>query len=491
MPFDFIDIVEDVSEKLHMAPVHLRRGSFVEDAISSGSLTYDLITGGGFPPGRLIILVGFEYSGKSTLVYSAIVDAIKKGVPCILIDPESGADPTYLENIGIDLSKVCGTLTPIKKKKKTKKEDSDDSKDKGKKKEDKWLHKPKLIYIPPETGEQVFRLIKRVLEEMPDKTLNPRDNSWIYVYEKGKQEKAKPGIEALLFIDSLASLMPEAFVEDDSKTPSAMLANMYSHRLKSIKTLLQKKRVTVIATNQMRINPRQRFGNPKYMVGGEAIKHYSDERVELTRCSVPGGDKGFIETAGKKEKAPPSKGAIEEEECWDGIGIDRYIYIALFVLKNRCFSPFRKSVLRIWFEEKGRSGRGIDPVYDTWRYLAETGQGIPKKGYYYIDTPFLKTTLRWKDFKQMILSPSKDSVDIRAECRKQIEDSSAFDLYFDRSGGIIKDIDILLCSNCKDFLKCKKENKVNSTQTACDKFEIKEEKVISTSASMNLDKTPE
>jgi RecA/RadA recombinase len=434
--FDVVDIVMEVGKELSMSPVHLARGSFVENSISSGSLTYDLVTGGGFSPGRVTMLKGFEGAGKTVFCYTSIKDAIKKGIPAIFIDAEGSADTLFMKRIGIDIDKDCGIQ--------------------GAKGE--WIEKPKLLFEQPDTGEQVFRFIKRILEKMPDKTKDPRsnDNEWIYTHADGKTSKAKPGIEVLFFVDSFAALVPEASQEDDESSPTAMQARMFSDNLRLIKSLISQKQAVLVATNQMRINPRKMFGSPNYMPGGEAVKHYNDVRVELTRCAVPKGK------------------AIEEEPCWDDNGVDRYVYTKFYLDKNKCFSPFRGSILRIWFEEKGMPGRGIDPVWDTWQYLVETGQGKDAgRNKFIIKTPFMDDTMKWLDFKKFILDPAS-SFDFRAECRKQIEDGTAFQLYFDTIGKVGNnkiETKVMVCQNCISYAECKKKKFVKAAQPACEKYE--------------------
>lgn len=432
--FDVVDIVMNIGNELEMLPVHLSRGSYVENAISSGSLTYDLITGGGFAPGKIIMLKGFEGAGKSLTCYTAIKDAIKKNIPVIYIDAEGSADTNFMKRIGIDIDTVCGV--------------------KGNKGE--WVVKPKLLFEQPDTGEQVFRFIKRVLQAMPDKSKDPKGDGWIYTLEGGKTLKASSGVEVMFFIDSFAALVPEDMAEDDTSSPTAMQARMFSENLRLIKSLASQKQAIVVGTNQMRKDPRKMFGNPEYMVGGEAVKHYNDVRVDLTRCSSP------------------KKKAIEEEPCWDGIGIDRYVYTKIYTEKNKCFSPFRHSILRIWFEEKGGPGRGIDIVWDTWQYLVETGQGKDVgRNRFVIKSPFMEDTLKWGDFKKFILDPASP-FDFREECRKQIEDGSAFKMYFDTIGQVkndVIDIKTLVCQTCKSFEQCKKKKFVKAAQPACDKYE--------------------
>ena len=156
---------------------------------------------------------------------------------------------------------------------------------------------------------------------------------------------------------------------------------------------------------------------------------------------------------------------------WDGASVDRYNYAHLTVTKNKAFSPNRECDLRIWFEENGQPGRGIDQVYDCYEYLRLTGQiqyhSRPFRHFTISISPFNKdrnvlvpevdpktgdpvhdkdgvvkmmedtrSTWTWKELKELILNPAnyrknRESWNLVAACRKQLQENTAFRLYFD------------------------------------------------------------
>ena len=75
--------------------------------IPSGSLTLDIALGvGGYPRGRIIEIFGPESSGKTTLAIHAIAEAQKLGGIAAIIDAEHAFDPTYAQDLGVDISRL-------------------------------------------------------------------------------------------------------------------------------------------------------------------------------------------------------------------------------------------------------------------------------------------------------------------------------------------------------------------------------------------------
>lgn len=492
---DFDRNVDDIGVELDLQSVSLNRGEYIENSITTGSLSIDLITGGGWAPGRWNTIYGPEASGKSTEVYAAIGSAINSNIPVFLFDHEASTDPTYMARIlGRPLEDVMGIRN-----------------EKG------VYEKPPLLrYYQPDTGEQTFRFMHRILKKMPDKTRIKEQ--WYIVYrmpatgktafKKNIDAKVSKGLlapyddqkfkdtgrfyipvdnglpQAIFFIDSFISMLPEAREDDDEKSAMAKVARMFSDNANLIKTGMGRKSVILVGTNQIRLRPMA-MGNPEYEPGGETIKFYSDMRLRL----------GSV--------APSTAGGQKEEPCWDGRGKDCYRYIKAMTNKNKMFSPFREAVLRICYETKGEPGYGLDPMWDAWQYLRLTGQ-VTGAGRYKIKVPGPWTERRWtwlelkeltfnKDRKEMALKwdfggkdfaeadklcnsempaapkpkvkdkPTKDeleklqkhavyldrrkkadvlvkrilkSIDLRAACRKQFTDGSAFRLYFDSRSGV-------------------------------------------------------
>ena len=75
--------------------------------ISTTSLSIDYALGvGGVPRGRVIEIFGPESSGKTTLAIHCIAEAQKLGGTCAFIDAEHAFDPTYAENLGVDIENL-------------------------------------------------------------------------------------------------------------------------------------------------------------------------------------------------------------------------------------------------------------------------------------------------------------------------------------------------------------------------------------------------
>lgn len=80
------------------------------EVIPTGSLGLDIAIGiGGYPKGRIIELMGWESSGKSTLTLHAIAEAQKLGIDVGLIDAEQAFDIGYAENLGVDTDSLLLT----------------------------------------------------------------------------------------------------------------------------------------------------------------------------------------------------------------------------------------------------------------------------------------------------------------------------------------------------------------------------------------------
>jgi recombination protein RecA len=75
--------------------------------VPTGSLSIDSALGvGGLVLGRMYEFFGSNASGKSTLAFSTIKEAIKLGMKAIYIDAERSLDEKLLKDMGVDPSKV-------------------------------------------------------------------------------------------------------------------------------------------------------------------------------------------------------------------------------------------------------------------------------------------------------------------------------------------------------------------------------------------------
>lgn len=489
MKLNYFKMLDKIGNDIGVVPAHLSRASMVEDAISTGSLVCDLIIGGGWPAGRWVALFGKEASAKSTLLYHTLGDAIRKDVNVEFFDFEGSTDSSYLNKIlNTDLNNVFG----LRKENGT------------------WEITPNCRYFQADIGEIYFRYMHRILQILPDKL--PHNNNWYYVYDKKPKQEydiklykntnrywvqaEDSSAQVIWFIDSLPAMLTERNDEKDDSNEIALQARMFSRYIPLVKSRLARKRCSIVAVNQIRMKPMA-FGNPEVEPGGIAPKQFSDIRLKCTSCANP---------------FPGKSGQIEEEPCWDGIGIDKYRYVKINTIKNKCFSPFRNSLMRIWTEEKGDSGRGLDPVFDTFQYLEETGQATRERAGYYKITmpgPWANKKWRWKEFKELILNPDKvevynkyklnipeigkvdennketqkavsEALDIRRKCQQQIKSDEAFKLYFNKISGINnvykeEEDEIKTCGNCAQFKKHQNCLDVDDDQKGCDDWISEEE----------------
>lgn len=75
--------------------------------ISTGSLVFDSINGGGFPMGRIVEIYGPEASGKTSFSLIAAGNAQSKGGTAALIDLEHAFDPVYAKTLGVNVDELA------------------------------------------------------------------------------------------------------------------------------------------------------------------------------------------------------------------------------------------------------------------------------------------------------------------------------------------------------------------------------------------------
>lgn len=293
MKLNYFKLLDKVGNDMGIVPVHLSRASMVEDAVSTGSLVADLITGGGWPAGRWVALFGPEASCKSTLLYHTIGDSIRQDINAEFFDFEGSTDPSYLKKIlNVDLNNVFGLR-----------------KDVG-----TWEITPQCRYHQPDLGEPYFRYMHRILKILPDKVQN--NGQWYYVYDKKPKEAhdvklykntgrfwvpAQDGsLQIIWFIDSLPAMLTEKQDEKDESKEIGLQARMFSKNIPLIKSRLARKRCSVVAVNQIRLKPMA-FGNPEYEPGGEAPKFYcfaEDTYLQTDKGLIKASD-AYLETPNK------------------------------------------------------------------------------------------------------------------------------------------------------------------------------------------------
>lgn len=322
-----------------LSPVFLRRDSFAGSAVSTGSLCLDWKMGGGIPPGRIVGISGPERSGKTLLVTQILYNQLCNKNFAILHDAEGSTDPLFLQARKINFEKF-----------------------RGKRDKNGDLRPKEVDYFnmyQPTTVEQLTEYIHTVSSILTENR-NPTYPVCIHA------------------LDSVVALITDALDEDIDANKMAFHARMYAQYLPIINSDLVKTGCTMLYTNQLRQKPGVTYGSPLYEPCGDALKFFSSIRLMLstTKPKLSENDHPFLspETiAGVEVK----QGGVYEEphlnEKGEVIGTDKYVYTGIKTVKNKVYTPYQSCWIRVQFEENGFTGSGLDPVFDIFTFLYETG----------------------------------------------------------------------------------------------------------------------
>jgi recombination protein RecA len=275
------------------------------ETIPAGTLSLDLALGGGYPKGRVVEVYGPESSGKTTLTLHAVAEVQKAGGTAAFIDAEHALDPVYAKRLGVDTAN--------------------------------------LLVSQPDNGEQALEIVETLVRS------NAVD---------------------LIVLDSVAALVPQAEIDGDmGDSLPGLQARLMSQALRKLTGIINKSKATVIFINQIRMKIGVMFGNPETTTGGNALKFYASQRVDIRRI-----------------------GQIKAGE--DVIGNRTRVK----VVKNKIAPPFRTAEFDIMFNE-GISATGdvldlavqndiIQKAGAFFKYNDETiGQGREAAKQYLKDNP--------------------------------------------------------------------------------------------------------
>ena len=249
----------------------------------TGVMSFDLALGGGFGVGRIIEIYGKESSGKTTLSLLAIAEAQKSGKVCGFIDVEQALDFEYAESLGVNIND--------------------------------------LIVTQPDNGEEALEILDRMIES---------------------------GMFGIIVFDSVAAIVPKAELEGEmGDQKMGVVARLMSQAMRKITGKTSKTKTTVIMINQTREKIGVIYGNPEVTTGGNALKFFSSQRVEV------------------------SKGT----QLKQGEDIIGYV-MKIRVVKNKIAPPFRKAEVNNMF------GTGIDKFKDMLNIAVDKGL-IVRSGSWY------------------------------------------------------------------------------------------------------------
>jgi len=249
----------------------------------SGSVGLDKAMNGGWARGRILEIYGPESSGKTTLALHAIAECQKNGGTCAFIDAEHSLDVHYASALGVDIET--------------------------------------LLISQPDSGEDCLNVAETL---------------------------TRSGAVDLIVIDSVSALVPKAELEGNigDQRPGRQAAIM-SQAMRMLVGPAKKTDTAIIFINQIRYKIGVMFGSPETTSGGNALKFYASQRLDIRRIATlsQGEDKYGIRTRVK-------------------------------VVKNKVGPPFKDVEFNIIF------GKGIDWATDLLD-LAESMGIIDKAGAWY------------------------------------------------------------------------------------------------------------
>ena len=281
------DILSGVQKTFGKESIRLLDGDAREaiDSTSSGCLALDRALGiGGYARGRIVEIFGPESSGKTTLTLHAIAEAQQAGGIAAFVDAEHAFDPVYARATGVRTGE--------------------------------------LLLSQPDSGEQALDIVENLA--------NSRQIS-------------------LIVIDSVAALVPQAEIDGSmGDNHLGLQARLMSRALRKLAVVASKSNTTLLFVNQLRHKIGVMFGSPETTPGGNALKFYASQRLDVRRIGKVNADDRVI---GNRTRVK--------------------------IVKNKCAQPFEEAEFDI------RWGAGIDITADLIDSAAALGV-IARNGSHYM-----------------------------------------------------------------------------------------------------------
>lgn len=197
-------------------------------SIPTGSIGLDIALGiGGMPRGRVVEIYGPESSGKTTLTLHVVAEAQRAGGVCAFVDAEHALDVGYARKLGVNTGD--------------------------------------LLIAQPDTGEQALEITDMLVRS------NAVD---------------------VVVVDSVAALVPKAEIEGEmGDSHVGLQARLMSQALRKLTGSISKSKTVVVFINQIRMKIGVMFGSPETTTGGNALKFYASQRLDIRRIgSIKKGD---------------------------------------------------------------------------------------------------------------------------------------------------------------------------------------------------------
>ncbi len=97
----------------------------------------------------------------------------------------------------------------------------------------------------------------------------------------------RSGAVDVIAIDSVAALVPRAELEGEmGDQHMGLQARLMSQALRKLTAAISKSNTTVVFINQIRMKIGVMFGNPETTTGGNALKFYASQRLDIRRVGA-------------------------------------------------------------------------------------------------------------------------------------------------------------------------------------------------------------